>query len=143
MMTLLGRFSRHLRWKRVHIVALFLLGLAGAASSLATPLIGKTFIDSVVGKQNFALVPRIALVLLGLAIADLILGACTRQVHARLSAKGLKRFKEIHARSHELEDSLAAHGAQRDAGADGGDEQRLLHLRTLQRAERPGGTAAA
>lgn len=31
-----------------------------------------------------------------------------RRSYARLSAKGLKRFKEIHARSHELENSLAS-----------------------------------
>lgn len=31
-----------------------------------------------------------------------------RRNYARLSAKGLKRCKEIHARSHELEESLAS-----------------------------------
>lgn len=79
-------FTRHLKGKGGQIAALFLLGLAGAATSLASPLIGKTFIDSVVGKQNYALVPRIALALVGLALADLVLGACTRLVHTRLSA---------------------------------------------------------
>jgi ABC-type multidrug transport system fused ATPase/permease subunit len=91
------------------IAALFLLGLASAATSLASPLIGKTFIDSVVGKQNFGLVPRIALALLGLAVADLILGACTRQVHARLSAGVLVEIRErlfsqcLHAPLAEME----------------------------------------
>ncbi|MEI6826690.1 MAG: ABC transporter ATP-binding protein [Desulfuromonadales bacterium] len=87
-------FSRHLRGKKAQIGVLFLLGLAGAATSLASPLIGKTFIDSVVGKHNYALVPRIALALLGLAVADLILGACTRRVHTKLSAGVLVELRE-------------------------------------------------
>lgn len=94
MLSRLGLFSRHLRGKGVLIAALFLLGLAGAASSLASPLIGRTFIDSVVGKQNFALVPRIAMALLGLAVVDLVLGACTRRVHTRLSAGVLVELRE-------------------------------------------------
>lgn len=109
MLTGLGLFSRHLRGKGVLIAALFLLGLAGAATSLASPLIGKTFIDSVVGKHNFALVPRIALALLGLAVADLILGACTRLVHTKLSAGVLVEIRErlfaqcLHAPLAEME----------------------------------------
>ncbi|MFZ4856518.1 MAG: ABC transporter ATP-binding protein [Desulfuromonadaceae bacterium] len=90
----LGLFSRHLRGKKALICTLFLLGLAGAATSLASPLIGKTFIDSVVGKHNYALVPRIALALLGLAVADLILGTCTRRVHTKLSAGVLVELRE-------------------------------------------------
>ncbi len=109
MLTRLGLFTRHLRGKGALIAALFLLGLAGAATSLASPLIGKTFIDSVVGKQNFALVPRIAMALLGLAVADLILGACTRLVHTKLSAGVLIEIRErlftqcLHAPLAEME----------------------------------------
>ena len=89
-----GLFTRHLRGKGWLIAAMFLLGLAAAASSLASPLIGKTFIDSVVGGHNFALVPRIALALFGLAMADLFLGTCTRLVHTRLSAGVLVELRE-------------------------------------------------
>ncbi|TWJ18731.1 ABC transporter ATP-binding protein [Geobacter argillaceus] len=109
MLTGLTLFTRHLRGKGLLIAALCLLGLASAATSLASPLIGKSFIDSVVGKQNFALVPRIALALLGLAVADLILGTCTRQVHARLSAGVLVEIRErlfaqcLHAPLAEME----------------------------------------
>ena len=109
MLTGLGLFTRHLRGKGVLITALFLLGLAGAATSLASPLIGKTFIDSVVGKHNFALVPRIAMALIGLALADLILGACTRLAHAKLSAGVLVEIRErlfahcLHAPLAEME----------------------------------------
>ncbi len=109
MLTGLGLFTRHLRGKGSLIAALFLLGLAGAATSLASPLIGKTFIDSVVGMNNFALVPHIALALLGLAIADLILGACTRLVHTKLSAGVLVEIRErlftrcLHAPLAEME----------------------------------------
>lgn len=105
----LGLFSRHLRGKGALLSVLFLLGLAGAATSLASPLIGKTFIDSVVGKQNFALVPRIAMAMLGLSVADLILGACTRLVHAKLSAGVLVEIRErlftqcLHAPLAEME----------------------------------------
>lgn len=105
----LGLFSRHLQGKKTLICALFLLGLAGAATSLASPLIGKTFIDSVVGKHNYALVPRIALALLGMAVADLILGACTRRVHTKLSAGVLVELRErlfahcLHAPLAEME----------------------------------------
>lgn len=94
MLSGLGLFSRHLRGKGALIAALFLLGLAGAATSLASPLIGKSFIDSVVGERNFALVPRVALALVGLAVADLIIGACTRLVHAKLSAGVLVEIRE-------------------------------------------------
>ncbi|HSC71094.1 MAG TPA: ABC transporter ATP-binding protein, partial [Candidatus Methylomirabilis sp.] len=87
-------FTRHLCGKSSLIVALFVLGLAGAASSLATPLIGKNFIDSVVGTGNYALVPRIALALVGLAFADLLLGGCSRLVHAKLSALVLVEIRE-------------------------------------------------
>ena len=90
----LGLFTRHLRGKTALIAAMFLLSLAAAATSLASPLIGKTFIDSVVAERNFVLVPYLALALLGLALADLILGACTRLVHTKLSAGVLVEIRE-------------------------------------------------
>ncbi len=94
MLTGLGLFTRHLRGKGALIAAMLLLGLAAAASSLASPLIGKVFIDSVVGERNFALVPQLALAVIGLAVADLILSACIRQVHTRLSARVLVEIRE-------------------------------------------------
>lgn len=109
MLTGLGLFTRHLHGKGGLITAMFLLGLAGAATSLASPLIGKTFIDSVVGNHNYALVPRIALALLALAVVDLILGACTRLVHTKLSAGVLVEIRErlfsqcLHAPLAEME----------------------------------------
>ena len=86
MLSALRLFACHLQGKRRQFAAMLVLGLAGAASSLATPLIGKAFIDAVVGKGNFALLPRIAWLLVALALTDLILGGCTRLLHARLSA---------------------------------------------------------
>lgn len=109
MLTGLGLFTRHLRGKGVLIAAMFLLSLAAAATSLTSPLIGKTFIDSVVGERNFALVPILALALLGLAVADLILGAGSRLVHTKLSAGVLVEIRErlfaqcLHAPLAELE----------------------------------------
>lgn len=94
MLTTLRLFTRHLRGKGVPIAALVLLGLAGAATSLATPLLGKTFIDSVVGKGNYALVPRVALALVALACADFLLGGITRLVHTRLSAAILIEIRQ-------------------------------------------------
>lgn len=94
MLTGLGLFTRHLGGKSRPIAALFILGLAGAVTSLATPLIGKTFIDSVVGTGNYALVPRISLALVLLAVADLFLGGCTRLVHTKLSAAVLVEMRE-------------------------------------------------
>jgi len=90
----LGLFTRHLRGKGRLAAAMFLLGLAGAASSLASPLIGRTFIDSVVGNKNYTLLPWIAAALLALAIIDLALGTCTRLVHTRLSAGVLVEIRE-------------------------------------------------
>jgi ABC-type bacteriocin/lantibiotic exporter with double-glycine peptidase domain len=73
---------------------MFFLGLAGGAVSLAPPLIGKTFIDAVAERGDYAIVPKIAAALLGLALLDLILGAVTRLVHARLSADVLVSIRE-------------------------------------------------
>ena len=94
MLTAVGLFARHLKGKGRLITAMFLLGLAGGAVSLAPPLIGKTFIDAVVERGDYAIVPSIAAALLGLALIDLILGAVTRLVHARLSADVLVAIRE-------------------------------------------------
>ncbi|WP_020674661.1 ABC transporter ATP-binding protein [Geopsychrobacter electrodiphilus] len=79
-------FTRHLRGKKGLLAAVFILGLAGSASSLATPLIGKSFIDAVAERRDFSSVPLIAAALLGLAVVDLLLGTLTRVVHTKLSA---------------------------------------------------------
>ncbi len=63
-----------------------MLGLLASAAALASPLIGKAFIDAVVGRQDFRSVPLVAMALVGLAAGDLLLGACARLIHARLSA---------------------------------------------------------
>jgi len=109
MLTGLGLFTRHLHGKGGLIATLFLLSLATAATSLTSPLIGKTFIDSVVGERNYALVPTLASALLGLAVADLILGAWSRLVHTQLSAGVLVEIRErlfaqcLHAPLAEIE----------------------------------------
>jgi ABC-type bacteriocin/lantibiotic exporter with double-glycine peptidase domain len=87
-------FTRHLRDKKGLLFVVFLLGLAGSATSLATPLIGKNFIDAVAERHDFSSVPLIAAALLGLALADLFLGTLTRLVHTRLSAKVLVEIRE-------------------------------------------------
>ena len=94
MLTSVGLFARHLKGKGRLITAMFFLGLAGGAVSLAPPLIGKTFIDAVAERGDYAVVPKIAAALVGLAILDLILGAVTRLVHARLSADVLVSIRE-------------------------------------------------
>ncbi len=86
-------FVRHLRGKKGLLAAVFFLGLAGSAASLATPLIGKSFIDAVVDRGDYAIVPRIAALLLGLAVADMLLGTLTRVVHAKLSAAVLVEIR--------------------------------------------------
>ncbi len=87
-------FARHLRGKTGLLAAVFFLGLAGSAASLATPLIGKSFIDAVTQRADYSVVPRIAAALLGLALADLLLGTVNRIVHARLSAEVLVEIRE-------------------------------------------------
>jgi ABC-type multidrug transport system fused ATPase/permease subunit len=73
---------------------MFFLGLAGGAVSLAPPLIGKAFIDAIAERGDFAAVAGIAAALVGLALLDLLLGAVTRLVHARLSADVLVSLRE-------------------------------------------------
>ena len=94
MLRAVRQFARHLRGKKGLLTAVFLLGLAGSAVSLAYPLIGKTFIDAVTRRRDFAIVPRIAEALLGLAVADLLLSTVTRVVHAKLSADVLVEIRE-------------------------------------------------
>lgn len=87
-------FSRHLKGKSRLIALMFFLGLAGGAVSLAPPLVGKAFIDAVAERGDFAVVPKIAAALVALALLDLLLGAVTRLVHARLSADVLVSIRE-------------------------------------------------
>lgn len=94
MLSSVRQFARHLQGKGGLITAMFFLGLAGGAVSLAPPLIGKTFIDAVAERGDFAIVPRIAAALVGLALLDLLLGAVTRLVHSKLSADVLVSIRE-------------------------------------------------
>lgn len=94
MLTSVRQFARHLQGQGRLITAMFFLGLAGGAVSLAPPLIGKSFIDAVAERGDYAIVPRIAAALVGLALLDLLLGAVTRLVHSRLSANVLVSIRE-------------------------------------------------
>jgi ABC-type multidrug transport system fused ATPase/permease subunit len=89
----LRRFAPHLAGKRSALVALFLLSLGGAAVSLATPLLGKTFVDAVASRGEFAIIPAIAAALVGLAVLDLALATVSQRVHARLSADVLASLR--------------------------------------------------
>lgn len=80
------RFARHLAGKRGSLAAILALGLGGAAVSLSTPLLGKAFVDAVASRRDFTVIPKIAAVLLVLAVLDLVLATLSRRVHARLSA---------------------------------------------------------
>jgi ATP-binding cassette subfamily B protein len=77
---------RHLASRRRALASLFALGLLASAAALANPLVGKAFIDAVASRRDFATVPRVASALVALALADLLLGALSRWIHARLSA---------------------------------------------------------
>jgi ATP-binding cassette subfamily B protein len=85
-MSSLKLFTGHLRQRKKTLATLFLLGLAGSAASLSTPLIGKAFIDAVVERDDFGLIPVIAAALVVLALADVLIGFVSRMVHAKLSA---------------------------------------------------------
>lgn len=86
MLSALRPYLRHLAGRRRALAALFVLGLLSSAAALASPLIGKAFIDAVVGRQDFRSVPLVGMALVGLAAGDLLLGAGARLIHARLSA---------------------------------------------------------
>jgi len=85
-LTSLGRFTHHLSGRRGTLAALFVLGLAGAAVTLSTPLLGMAFVDAVASRGDFASIPMIAGALVALAIVDLALATLSGRVHARLSA---------------------------------------------------------
>jgi ABC-type bacteriocin/lantibiotic exporter with double-glycine peptidase domain len=82
----LRRFTRHLSGKSRSLVAVFALGIVGATVSLATPLLGKAFVDAVATQGDFAAIPTIAAALVGLALLDVALATLSGRVHARLSA---------------------------------------------------------
>lgn len=86
MLSLLRPYLRHLAGRRRALAALFALGVLASAAALASPLVGKVFIDAVSTRPDPGAVSRAALALVGLALADLLLGACARWIHARLSA---------------------------------------------------------
>jgi ABC-type multidrug transport system fused ATPase/permease subunit len=87
-------FAKHLQGKKCLLACIFCLGLASSAASLATPLIGKSFIDAVTQRGDYSIVPRIAAALLGLAVVDLILGTLTQVVHTKLSATVLVEIRQ-------------------------------------------------
>lgn len=93
MLTTLRSFAHHLAGRQRALAALFVLGLAGAAVSLATPLLGKAFIDAVATGRDFSVIPLIAGALLALALADLALAAVSQRVHAQLSADVLAALR--------------------------------------------------
>jgi ABC-type multidrug transport system fused ATPase/permease subunit len=85
-LTFLRRYSPHLSGRRGPLAVVFVLGLAGAAVSLSTPLLGMAFVDAVATRHDFTPIPWIAAALVALAILDLALAAWSGRVHARLSA---------------------------------------------------------
>lgn len=93
MLSELRRYARHVAGRRAALAAVFALGLAGAAVSLATPLLGMAFIDAVATRADYAAVPGIALALVGLAVLDLSLTALSGRVHAGLSADVLAELR--------------------------------------------------
>jgi len=107
--TSLKLFSRHLKRRKRMLAVLFLLGLVGSATALSTPLLGKAFIDAVVERGDFGLIPIIALALVGLAVADVAIGFASRWLHARLSAGVLVEIRQrlfshcLYARMEKLE----------------------------------------
>ena len=76
------------------LTTLFALGLVGAATSLSTPLIGKAFIDAVVERKDYDVIPIIAAALVVLALADVIFGFLSRLVHTKLSADILVEIRQ-------------------------------------------------
>ncbi|MCC7150580.1 MAG: ABC transporter ATP-binding protein [Rubrivivax sp.] len=95
MLKALARFAPHLRGGQRALALLFVLGLAGAAVSLATPLLGKAFIDAVTTRADYSIIPRIAGAFVALALLDLVLAIVSQRVHARLSADLLARLRAM------------------------------------------------
>ncbi|MHB8766546.1 MAG: ABC transporter ATP-binding protein [Deferrisomatales bacterium] len=93
MLTRLRPFTGHLRGRSRALAGLFALGLLASGASLATPLLGKEFVDAVAGRGEFGRVPWIAGALVALAILDLALGLAARLAHARLSAEVLVELR--------------------------------------------------
>ncbi|MBI5443496.1 MAG: ABC transporter ATP-binding protein [Deltaproteobacteria bacterium] len=93
MLRLILPFLGLLRGKERRLLVLFGVGLAGSAASLASPLIGKAFVDAVATRRDFAAVPAIAAALVALAMLDLLLGTAVRLVHTRLSADLLNELR--------------------------------------------------
>ena len=87
-------FSGHLKQRKKTLATLFLLGLVGSATSLSSPLIGKAFIDAVVERGDYDVIPVIAAALVVLALADVIIGFVSRLVHAKLSAGILVEIRQ-------------------------------------------------
>jgi len=87
-------FSGHLKQRKKTLAILFLLGLVGSATSLSSPLIGKAFIDAVVERGDYDVIPLIAAALVVLALADVIIGFVSRLVHAKLSAGILVEIRQ-------------------------------------------------
>lgn len=93
MLSELRRYAACLRPRRRALAMVFLLGLAGAVAALATPLLGKAFIDAVATNGDYAAIPWIAAALVALALVDLGLAAWSGRVHARLSADVLAELR--------------------------------------------------
>ena len=93
-MKVIKLFTGHLRQRKKTLLALFLLGLTGSAASLSTPLIGKAFIDAVVERDDYGVIPVIAAALVVLALADVLIGFVARMVHAKLSAGVLVEIRQ-------------------------------------------------
>jgi ATP-binding cassette subfamily B protein len=91
--TELRPYLRHLAGRSRALASLFVLGLLASAAALASPLIGKAFIDAVWTRQDFGSTPWIALALVALAAADLLLGTASRWIHTRLSADVLAELR--------------------------------------------------
>ncbi len=86
MLSALRRHLPALSKHRGRLAGIFALGLAGAAVSLSTPLVGMAFVDAVATRREFASIPWIAGALVALAVLDLALSTLSGAVHARLSA---------------------------------------------------------
>jgi ABC-type multidrug transport system fused ATPase/permease subunit len=94
MLAELKPFTGHLRGRGRPLAALFALSLVSSAVSLATPLVGRAFIDAVVERGEYGIVPWIAAILVAIAVSDLLLGLAQRLVHARLSADVLVDLRQ-------------------------------------------------